>query len=324
LSGNGEPATWDSRWKLKMQAYILRRFALSIVVLFGVSVLVFLMLHLVPGDPVTVMLSEHATQQDAEALRHELGLDQPLYIQYLRYLERALHGDLGRSIRLRRPVMSLIIDRFPNTLELAVASLALAGILGITLGVLAAVYRETLVDYTTMITALLGVSTPSFWLGLMLILLFGLRLRWLPIAGNQEGLKSLILPAVTLAMVSMAIITRLTRSSLLEVLGEDYIRTARAKGLRELVVILRHALKNGIIPVITVLGLQFGFLLGGAIIVETVFVWPGIGRLAIDAIIARDFPLVQGITLFVAVGFVLINLMVDILYAYFDPRIHYG
>ncbi|HBY96777.1 MAG: ABC transporter permease [Ardenticatenaceae bacterium] len=307
-----------------MFAYIIRRLLLALVVLFGVSVLVFSMLHLVPGDPVTVMLSEHASQQDAEALRRELGLDQPLHVQYVRYMSRVLQGDLGRSIRLRRPVTTLILDRFPNTLVLAVSSLVLAALFGLTLGTLAAVYRETPVDYLTMVGALLGVSIPSFWLGLMLILFFGLRLGWLPIAGNREGLKSLVLPSVTLAAVSTAIVARLSRSSLLEVMGEDYIRTARAKGLPERAVILRHALKNSIIPVITVLGLQFGTLLGGAIIVESVFVWPGVGRLAIEAIIARDFPLVQGITLFVAVGFVLVNLVVDILYAYVDPRIRYG
>jgi peptide/nickel transport system permease protein len=305
-------------------AYIANRLALSAVVVGGVSILVFLMLHLVPGDPVAVMLSEQSSAQDARTLRHELGLDQPLYVQYGLYIDRIVHGDLGRSIRLRRPVSELIADRFPNTLQLAVSSLALATLIGVVVGTLSATRRGQILDYASMAGALVGVSLPSFWLGLMLIFLFGLRLRWLPIAGNQDGLASLVLPAVTLAAVPTATIARLTRSGLLDVLGEDYIRTARAKGLRELPVVLNHALRNSIIPVITVVGVQFGVLLGGAIIVETVFAWPGIGRLLIDAVSARDFPLVQGIMLFISVGFVVVNLAADILYAYADPRIRYS
>ena len=307
-----------------MIAYIANRLALSFVVIFGVSILVFLMLHLVPGDPVAVMLSEQSSAQDARALRHELGLDQPLYFQYGLYIDRVLHGDLGRSIRLRRPVSELIADRFPNTLQLAVSSLALATLIGVAAGTLSATRRGHIVDYASMAGALVGVSLPSFWLGLMLIFLFGLRLRWLPIAGNQDGPWSLVLPAVTLAAVPTATIARLTRSGLLDVLGEDYIRTARAKGLGELTVNLHHALRNSIIPVITVVGVQFGVLLGGAVIVETVFAWPGIGRLLIDAVSARDFPLVQGIMLFISLGFVVVNLAADILYAYMDPRIRYS
>ena len=307
-----------------MIAYIANRLALSFVVIFGVSILVFLMLHLVPGDPVAVMLSEQSSAQDARALRHELGLDQPLYVQYGLYIDRVLHGDLGRSIRLRRPVSELIADRFPNTLQLAVSSLALATLIGVAAGTLSATRRGHIVDYASMAGALVGVSLPSFWLGLMLIFLFGLRLRWLPIAGNQDGPWSLVLPAVTLAAVPTATIARLTRSGLLDVLGEDYIRTARAKGLGELTVNLHHALRNSIIPVITVVGVQFGVLLGGAVIVETVFAWPGIGRLLIDAVSARDFPLVQGIMLFISLGFVVVNLAADILYAYMDPRIRYS
>jgi peptide/nickel transport system permease protein len=307
-----------------MGAYIIRRLLISLVTIWGVSVLVFLMLHLVPGDPVTVMLSEHETQADAEALRHELGLDLPLHEQYVRYITKAIQGDLGRSYRLRRPVMELIMDRLPQTIKLAVVSLGLATLFGIIFGILGAVYRESPIDYASMVTALLGVSVPAFWLGLMLIMVFSVRLGWLPIAGAREGPASIILPAITLAMGSLAIVTRLTRSSMLDVLNADYVRTARAKGLKERTVILRHALRTSLIPIITVLGLQFGFLLGGAIIVEKVFVWPGVGRLAIDAIIARDFPLVQGISLVVAVGFVLLNLAVDILYTYVDPRIRIG
>lgn len=306
-----------------MGAYILRRLLISLLTILGVSILVFLMLHFVPGDPVTVMLSEHETQADAEALRHELGLDLPLHQQYARYISRAIQGDLGRSYRLRRPVTELIMERLPQTLKLSLVSLSLAAVLGIVFGTLAAVYRESPIDYASMVTALLGVSIPSFWLGLMLIMVFAVRLHWLPIAGAREGPESIILPAVTLATGSLAVVTRLTRSSMLEVLNADYIRTARAKGLKERSVILRHALRTSLIPVVTLLGLQFGYLMGGAIIVEKVFVWPGVGRLAIDAIIARDFPLVQGISLVVAVGFVLINLTVDILYTFIDPRVHY-
>ena len=307
-----------------MIRYLVNRLALSVVVVFGVSVLVFLMLHLVPGDPAVVMLSEQANASDVQHLRHDLGLDQPLWAQYGLYFERVVHGDLGRSIRLRRPVSELIAGRLPNTLELAVASLSLATLVGVAVGAVSAVRRGRLTDHLAMAGALLGVSLPSFWLGLMLILLFGLRLGALPIAGNQEGLASLILPALTLATVPMATIARLTRSGLLDVLGEDYIRTARAKGLKEFAVIVSHALRNSMIPVITVVGVQFGALLGGAIIVETVFAWPGVGRLLIDAVSARDFPLVQGIMLFISISFVLVNLCADLVYAYVDPRIRYS
>lgn len=307
-----------------MIRYLVNRLALSAVVVFGVSVLVFLMLHLVPGDPAVVMLSEQANASDVQHLRYELGLDRPLWAQYGLYLERVLHGDLGRSIRLRRPVSELIAGRLPNTLELAVASLSLATVVGVAVGAVSAVRRGRLADHLAMAGALLGVSLPSFWLGLMLILLFGLRLSALPIAGNQDGFASLVLPALTLATVPMATIARLTRSGLLDVLGEDYIRTARAKGLNELAVIVSHALRNSMIPVITVVGVQFGVLLGGAIIVETVFAWPGVGRLLIDAVSARDFPLVQGIMLFISISFVLVNLCADLVYAYVDPRIRYS
>jgi peptide/nickel transport system permease protein len=292
-------------------------------VLFGVSVAVFFMLRAVPGDPVTVMLSEHATPEGGALLRHELGLDRPVYVQYFRYMDRVVHGDLGRSIRLALPVSSLIRQRFPATLELAFASLALASLLGVIAGVTAAAFRGRLPDHAIMVGALLGVSVPSFWLALMLILFFGLKLGILPIAGNDEGIKSLVLPALTLATIPLAIISRLTRSSLVEVLREDYIRTALAKGLSRRRVLIRHALRNGLIPLITVVGIQFGTLLGGAIIVETVFAWPGIGRLLIDAVAARDFPLIQGIILFIAAGFVLVNLAVDLLYAWIDPRVRH-
>jgi ABC-type dipeptide/oligopeptide/nickel transport system permease component len=303
--------------------FIIRRLLVSIVVLAGVSVCVFMMLHLIPGDPAEVMLSEQGGSSDVRVLRHELGLDKPLYEQYGLYIERVVRGDLGDSIRLRLPVGSLIVQRVPKTLDLTVAALLLAAVGGITAGVLSAVFRGRLPDHAAMLGALVGVSLPSFWLGLMLILLFGVKLRWLPIAGAEQP-TSIILPAVTLAVIPLATIARLTRSSLLEVLGEDYIRTAKAKGVPYWRVIAKHGLRNSIIPVITVIGIQFGTLLGGAIIVETVFAWPGIGRLLIDAVGARDFPLVQGIVLFVAAGVVAVNLLADILYAYVDPRIEYS
>ncbi len=304
-----------------MFAYVVRRLGLSALIVTGVSFLVFMMLHLVPGDPVLVMLAESPSVEDRASLEHELGLDEPFYVQYWDYVDRAVHGDLGRSIRLQVPVATLIKDRFPNTLVLTVSALALALAFGVVFGTVSAVYHRTPGDYAVTLGALIGVSLPSFFLGIMLLLFFGLKLGWLPIAGNTEGVKSLVLPAITLAVVPLATIARLTRSSLLNVLGEDYVRVARAKGLARRKVILRHGLRNSLIPVVTVVGVQFGTLLAGAVIVETVFAWPGIGRLLVNAVNDRDFPLVQGIVLVVSVGFVLVNLVVDVLYPAIDPRV---
>jgi peptide/nickel transport system permease protein len=312
-----------SRDLTSLTAFIVRRLVVTIFVLVGVSVCIFMMLHLIPGDPAEVILSQQGTSADVQALRRDLGLDEPLYEQYAHYIGRAAQGDFGESIRLRLPVSSLIIEALPNTLKLAVVGLLLAIVGGIAAGVLSAVYRGRLPDYVAMTGALVGVSLPSFWLGLMLILFFGVKLGWLPIAG-ADSLSSIVLPAVTLSAIPLAVIARLTRSSLLEVLGQDYIRTARAKGVPYWKVVAKHGLRNSIIPVITVVGIQFGTLLGGAIIVESVFAWPGIGRLLIDAVTARDFPLVQGIVLFVAAGVVVVNLFADVLYAYVDPRIDYA
>ncbi|HWK29556.1 MAG TPA: ABC transporter permease [Solirubrobacter sp.] len=303
-----------------MAAYAIRRLGLSAIVVVGVSIAVFMMLRLVPGDPVSVMLSQGSTAQDAAALKHELGLDRSVFAQYERYAGNALTGDLGTSIRLHEPVARLIGQRLPATLELTVASLALATALGVLFGTLSAVRHGRLTDHLVRVGSLAGVSLPSFWLGLMLILLFGVELGVLPIAG-RDGLASLVLPAVTLAMVPLGIITRMVRSSVLDALREDYIRTARAKGLGAARTLFGHALRNSLIPLVTVVGVQFGTLLGGAIIVETVFAWPGVGSLLIDAVSARDFPLVQGIILMIALGFVLVNLAVDLLYAVLDPRI---
>lgn len=307
-----------------MFAFVVRRLGLSVVIVAGVSFLVFMMIHLVPGDPILVMLAESPSVEDRETLERELGLNEPLYVQYWDYVTNAASGDLGTSIRLQVPVTTLIEERLPNTLLLAVSALALAVVFGITLGVLSAVYHRGPGDYAVTFGALVGVSIPSFFLGVMLLLVFGLWLDWLPIAGNTEGVKSLILPAITLAVVPLAVIARLTRSSLLSALSEDYIQVARAKGLTRRKVVLGHGLRNSLIPVVTVVGVQFGTLLAGAVIVESVFAWPGVGRLLVDAVNDRDFPLVQGIVLVVAVGFVLVNLFVDILYPALDPRIRHG
>jgi ABC-type dipeptide/oligopeptide/nickel transport system permease component len=281
------------------------------------------MIHLVPGDPVLVMLSEFASAGDQQALREELGLNKPLYVQYWRYASSAVRGDLGRSVRSNRPVISEIASRFPNTVRLAVAALALAVIIGGCIGILSAVRRNTLFDHGAMVAVLFGLSMPGFWLGLMLMIVFALRLQWVPVAG-YEGWQYLILPGITLAAAPAAVLARLTRSSMLEVLNQDYCRTARAKGLRHVTVVLKHALKNSLIPVVTVLGLQLGYLLGGAVITETVFAWPGIGRLVVDAILARDFPVVQGTVLVIALGFVIVNLIVDLVYVYLDPRVRFS
>jgi ABC-type dipeptide/oligopeptide/nickel transport system permease component len=306
-----------------MATFVIRRLLVSIVVLAGVSVCVFLMLHLIPGDPAEVMLSEQGGSADVQALRHDLGLDRPLYVQYGLYIKRVLSGDLGESIRLRLPVRELIQQRAPKTLELTAAALFLAAVGGIFAGVLSAVYRGRLPDHAAMLGALVGVSLPSFWLGLMLILLFGVHLQWLPIAGADEP-GSIVLPAVTLAAIPLAIIARLMRSSLLEVLDQDYIRTARAKGLPERRVIRHHALKNALLPVVTLVGLQAGAIIEGAIITETIFFWPGVGRLAVESIAGRDYPVVQTIVLCSAFSFMLSTLVVDLVYAWLDPRISYA
>jgi peptide/nickel transport system permease protein len=307
-----------------MLAYVVRRLGLCVLIVTGVSFLVFMMIHVVPGDPVLVMLAESPSVEDRASLEQQLGLDEPIYEQYWSYVSRAVHGDLGRSIRLQVPVTTLIRARFPNTLVLTVASLGLAVVLGILFGTISAVFHRTAGDYAVTLGALVGVSLPSFFLGIMLLLFFGLKLNWLPIAGNTEGVRSLVLPAITLAVVPLAVIARLTRSSLLTALGEDYIRVARAKGLSRGKVVLRHGLRNSLIPVVTVVGVQFGTLMAGAVIVESVFAWPGIGRLLINAVNDRDFPLIQGIVLVVSVGFVLVNLLVDVLYPAMDPRVRHG
>jgi peptide/nickel transport system permease protein len=313
-----------------MGAYILQRLLSSIPVLLLVSVGVFSLIHLTPGDPVSIMLGEERDQRVIDATRAELGLDQPVPIQYLTWLGRALRGDLGKSIRSKQPVSELIAQRLPATTQLAIYSMLLALVVAIPCGVIAAVRRGTSVDGMATTVSLLGVAVPSFFLGILLIYIVSLKLRWLPPTGYVSptvdlatNLKLLIMPAITLAAGSAAVITRITRSSVLEVLGQEHVRTARAKGLAEAVVIRRHALRNALIPVVTVTGLSLGHLLGGAVIVESIFAIPGVGRLAVENIFARDFPVVQGVVLLLAIIFLAVNFLVDMLYAYLDPRIKY-
>ena len=306
-----------------MIAYVRGRLLTSIPVILGVSVLVFSMLHFLPGDPVVIMLGEAAGSPERIAeLRAQLGLNDPLPVQYARFLGNALRGDFGRSIRTNRPVFDEIREQAPNTIQLTVTGLGLAIVLGVTLGVLAGRFQNSWIDNFSMLLALVGVSMPSFWLGLLLIFFFALRLGWLPATG-QGGLERLILPAFTLGIQAMAIIARLTRSNMIEVLNQEYVTTARAKGLSEHAMVVRHALRNALIPVLTVVGLQFGALLGGAVIIETVFARQGMGRLAVEAILAKDFPIVQGVVLVASVIYVLINLLVDVSYGLLDPRIRY-
>ena len=306
-----------------MTRYILERLVWAVPVLLGVSLIVFSILALAPGDTAQALAGTEATQADVESLRRQLGLDQPLPIQYLHFLGRLVRLDLGRSAVTRRPVTQEIADNLWPTFELAMAAMVLAVVFGMALGVLSAVYRDTLLDNLFMLLALFGVSMPIFWLGLMLMLLFAVELRWLPTTG-VGGPQFLVLPAVTLCGGSLAIIARMTRSSMLEVFGDDYVRTARAKGLQERTVILGHVLRNALIPTVTAISLQFGYLLAGTVLTETVFARPGLGRMLVDAINFRDVGLAQGGIMLLATSFVLINLAVDIAYVYLDPRIRYG
>lgn len=281
-----------------------------------------LTLELIPGDPVALMLGENAPQDQADALRHSLGLDRPLPVRYIRYVGDLAQGDLGRSIRTNRPVVEEVGDAWVKTIQLALAGMVLAVIIGLALGTLSALRPNGWLDSCLRVVALLGLSMPIFWVGLVFIYVFGFYLRLLPIGGTGS-INHLILPAVTLALPSLALISRMARSSLLEVLREDYIRTARAKGVRETKVVLQHGLRNAMIPVMTIIGLQFGQLMGGAILTETVFAWPGLGRLMVNAIGTRDFPLLQGSVLLFALSFVVVNLLVDLTYGWLDPRLTY-
>lgn len=314
-----------------MGLYILRRLLTMIPVLLLVSVLVFSLIHLIPGDPAVSILGEEATPQAVAALRAKLGLDQPIPVQYAKWLGSVLRGDLGRSIRSNQPVGEAIAERLPVTVELAILSIVISLSIAIPAGIVAAMRRNSVLDAGSTFVALLGVSLPNFFLAILLILVFGVQLQVLPPFGYQPitqglggNLQRMILPAITLGTALAAIVTRMMRSSLLEVLDQDYIRTARAKGLREGRMVQAHALKNALMPVVTIVGLQIGGLLGGAIITESIFVLPGIGRLLVDAIFQRDFPLVQGVVLFVSLAFLFSNFAVDMVYAYLDPRIRYS
>jgi len=301
--------------------YVAARILACVPVLVGVTLAVFSLLFLIPGDPVKMMLAEFVTSPEQVArMRSQLHLDEPILVQYGRFVGHALVGDLGTSIRSRRPVAQEIAENLGSTAVLATASMAVAVVLGVSLGLVAALFRNSWLDVLAMLVALLGVSMPSFWLGLLLILGFSLHIGWFPATGGGD-LRHLVMPALTLGLIASAIIARLTRSSLLEVLGQDYVRTARAKGLAGWNVVVRHSLANALIPIVTIFGLQFGNLLAGAVIVETVFSRPGLGRLLVGGILNKDFPLIQGTILFVATAYVLINLVVDLAYAVLDPRI---
>jgi peptide/nickel transport system permease protein len=314
-----------------MWRYIQRRLLLTIPVLLGVSFLTFSIIHLIPGDPARVLLGDmgggaasgDTSQQAYLNLRKELGLDKPFMIQYVDYVSKAVRGNFGQSYQTNRTVRSSIESALPYTLQLTIAGLGVAILLGLVLGIIAALYRNTWIDSATMAFSLVGLAMPSFWLGFILIEIFAFRFGWFPATGST-GMKTLILPATTLGLVAAGVVARLVRTTMLEVLQQEFVVTARSKGLPERTVILRHALRNALIPVITIVGLQFGSLLSGAVIIETVFARQGLGRLAVDAVLSRDYPVIQGTILVAATGYVLVNLLVDLSYAWFDPRIKYN
>ena len=307
-----------------MTAYVLRRLLLTIPVLFAIVTLVFAIRPLVPGDPVEIMFFGQSANPEVIAdVRAQLGLDKSIPEQYLLYMGNVLQGDLGTSITTRQPVIEEITNRYPATLQLAIGAFLVSAIVGLGSGILAAVYKDSPIDTVAMIVATTGISMPAFWFGLLAIYLFSVNLGWFSVIPDGS-LKSLVLPALTLGLIASSIVARLVRSAMLEVLGQEYVQTARAKGLTESRVVMRHALRNAAIPVVTIVGLQFGGLLTGAFIIEAVFAWHGIGELAVQAFAKRDFPMIQGITLVVATTYVLVNLVVDIIYAALDPRITYS
>jgi peptide/nickel transport system permease protein len=303
-----------------MHKYILRRVLLLIPVMLGVSFVVFTIMFFTPGDPAKILLGERAPAEEVAMLRTQMGLDDPFIVQFFNFVKKAAQGDLGRSLVTKRAVSAEIWSRFPATLQLSAAAVLIAVLMGIPIGIISATRQYSTFDMVSMVIALIGVSMPNFWQGMMMILLFSITFRVLPSSGYGT-LNHLIMPAATIGTSAAAVITRMTRSSMLEVVRQDYIRTARAKGLSERVVINRHALKNALIPIVTVIGLQFGSLLGGAVLTESIFSWPGVGRFMVDAIRTKDFPSVQGGVLMLALTFSIVNLAVDILYAYIDPRI---
>ncbi len=331
-----------------MLAYIIRRLFILIPTLLGISIIVFLMLRITPGDPAELLLGERATEQALQEIREHLGLNEPLYVQYGKFIKRLMKGDLGETIWSRQKVWIEVKERFPATIELSVAALFISCFFGIIFGIISATRQYSIFDYLSMLGALIGVSMPIFWLGLVFMLIFSLHLGWLPLSGRlsvgielevitnfyildavltknwaalKDALWHIIMPAVTLSTIPMAIVARMTRSSMLEVLRQDYIKTAKAKGLSRFIVTFKHALRNALIPVVTTIGLQFGVALGGAILTETIFAWPGVGKWMFDAVMKRDYMVIQGGTLFIAALFVVINLVVDMLYAVINPRI---
>jgi peptide/nickel transport system permease protein/oligopeptide transport system permease protein len=303
--------------------YVARRLVAAVPTLLGVSIVVFMMVRLLPGDPARIVAGLLASEADVENIRHQLGLDQPAPVQYAEFLVRLSHFDLGTSVRTGQPVLSEILARLPWTIELAATSIALATAVGVAAGVVAALYHNQRLDTIISALMLFGISMPVYWFGLMLIAVFAIKLQWLPAAGSQDP-GAWILPTITLAAFSVALIARMTRSTMLEVLRADYVRTARAKGQLERAVVYGHALRNAMLPIVTVIGHQFGTLLGGAVLTETVFGWPGMGQLLVDALFARDYPIVQGVVLTFSVLFILVNLGVDLLYGMIDPRIQYA
>jgi ABC-type dipeptide/oligopeptide/nickel transport system permease component len=304
-----------------MARFLMQRVAMGFLTIFVTTIAVTLLIHLVPGDPVQIMYaqSQGTTPEQLEAIRERLGLNDPIPVQYLSYLGRLLEGDLGNTIRGQQPVLELLLERLPNTLALAGAAMAIAVAIGLPIGFLAAYRRGTWVDSTLMIGAIAGVSIPHFWLGLVLMFVFAVNLGWLPVAGT--GPANLILPAVTLGLSNAAIVARMTRSSMIDVMGQDFVRTAHAKGLPKAMVLNAHVMRSGLVPVVTMMGLQFTYMMGGAIVVENIFAWNGIGRLAIDAIFQRDYPLIQGFILVFATTVVIVSLLIDLAYALLDPRI---
>lgn len=305
-----------------MRSYLARRLLLALPVVLGVVTLVFLLVHLIPGDPVEIMLGESALAADRDALREALGLDRPMIEQYGAFLRGLCRADLGVSLQQRRPVAALIREHYPATLQLTLAAMLISLLIALPAGIVSGVQQYSFWDHSTMLVALLGVSMPNFWLGPLLIWIFSIQIGWFPVSG-KGGLAHLVLPALTLGTSMAAIVARMTRSSVLEVLRQDYVMTARAKGLSETGILLKHVLRNALLPVLTVVGLQFGGLLAGSIITETIFSWPGLGTLMVKAIQTRDYPVVQGCVLVIALSYVLVNLLTDLLYGVVDPRIRY-
>lgn len=306
-----------------MTAYIVQRLLAALVTIWVATVAVTLLIHAVPGDPVRIMYATfQATPEELQAIRDRLGLDEPIWVQYGMFMGRILQGDFGHSIVGDQPVFDILLTRFPPTLLLTSTSLVIAAVIGLSLGFLAAYKRGTVIDVASMIIAILGVSIPHFFLGLILLFIFALRLEWLPVAGSD--LRSLILPAATLGAANAAVLARLTRSAMIDIFDQDFVRTARAKGLPKAVVLYRHALRAGLVPIVSMMGLQFAYMMGGAIVVENVFAWNGVGRLAIEAVFARDYPVIQGFILVFATIVVLVSVVIDLLYAWLDPRIRYA